>query len=291
MYNFSLIIPHKDSPELLQRCLDSVPVREDLQVIIVDDNSDDRIVDFEHFPGRSRLNSICIFDKSGKGAGHARNLALSVASGKWLIFADADDYFAPAFSEILEKYKEDSETEIVFFNYCKIKEDGAQISMPISRYIVNYQKRRFMAEKVLRYSAWAPWSRMIKRELQLKSELYFEELPFSNDMMFVLKVTSEAVKLSVVPDCVYYYYAPSSGSHTAAKFYNPEFKQLRLEVALKLWNFYRMVKYPFISPIWRTERNLGIKVDNNMRTKYGFSKIYNITDTLLYLFAKICKII
>ena len=36
---FSIIIPHKNIPSLLQRCLDSIPKRDDVQIIVVDDNS------------------------------------------------------------------------------------------------------------------------------------------------------------------------------------------------------------------------------------------------------------
>jgi glycosyltransferase involved in cell wall biosynthesis len=48
---FSIIIPHKNTPELLQRCLASIPKREDIQIIVIDDNSDNTKVDFEYFPG------------------------------------------------------------------------------------------------------------------------------------------------------------------------------------------------------------------------------------------------
>ena len=37
---FSIIIPHKDIPDLLMRCLKSIPVSEDIQVIVVDDMYD-----------------------------------------------------------------------------------------------------------------------------------------------------------------------------------------------------------------------------------------------------------
>lgn len=36
---FSIIIPHKDIPDLLMCCMRSIPVSEDIQVIVVDDNS------------------------------------------------------------------------------------------------------------------------------------------------------------------------------------------------------------------------------------------------------------
>ena len=49
MINYSIIIPHKNIPNLLQRCLDSIPNREDVQIIVVDDNSDPNIVDLISF--------------------------------------------------------------------------------------------------------------------------------------------------------------------------------------------------------------------------------------------------
>ena len=40
--NYSIIIPHHNTPDLLQRLLHSIPQRDDLEVIIVDDNGDVR---------------------------------------------------------------------------------------------------------------------------------------------------------------------------------------------------------------------------------------------------------
>lgn len=291
MYNYSFIIPHKNSPELLQRCLKSIPDRDDVQIIIVDDNSDGNVVDFTHFPGMSRRNTECIFNDAGGGAGRARNIALNKALGKWLVFADADDYFSESLASILDKYKDDEETEIVFFNYCKSRGEGEDIVMPITRYIRNYQNSRLFSEMVLRYSAWSPWSRMIKRELQVSNKLRFEELPFSNDMMFVLKATSLAQKIVADPTLAYYYYCPLSGTQTSVQFHDPNNKQLRLEGAYKLRRFYKSVGYRFISPIWRTEKSLGIKANAELKVKYGFKNYYNLCDTITYLFAKLFKIL
>jgi glycosyltransferase involved in cell wall biosynthesis len=40
MINYSFIIPHHNSPKLLERCLNSIPQRDDIEIIVVDDNSD-----------------------------------------------------------------------------------------------------------------------------------------------------------------------------------------------------------------------------------------------------------
>ena len=39
-YLYTFIIPHHNSPELLNRCLDTIPKRSDIQIIVVDDNSE-----------------------------------------------------------------------------------------------------------------------------------------------------------------------------------------------------------------------------------------------------------
>ena len=51
---FSIIIPHYDIPDLLMRCLKSIPVSEDIQVIVVDDNSPDADTYLEKYPELSR---------------------------------------------------------------------------------------------------------------------------------------------------------------------------------------------------------------------------------------------
>ena len=52
--SFSIIIPHKEIPDLLMRCLRPIPVSEDIQVIVVDDNSADADTYLDRYPELSR---------------------------------------------------------------------------------------------------------------------------------------------------------------------------------------------------------------------------------------------
>ena len=111
--NFTFIIPHKNIPSLLQRCIDSIPQREDVHIVVVDDNSDSCQVDFSHFPGLNNPFVEVIFTKEGYGAGYARNVGLKQVQSKWVLFADADDFFTPELNVFLDKYK-DSTADVVF---------------------------------------------------------------------------------------------------------------------------------------------------------------------------------
>ena len=53
--NFTIIIPHKNIPLLLSRLINSIPVREDLEIIVVDDGSDAGIVNFDNLPFKDRM--------------------------------------------------------------------------------------------------------------------------------------------------------------------------------------------------------------------------------------------
>ena len=50
-YHYSIIIPHKNTPRLLERCLCSIPTWDEIQIIIIDDNSNSESVDFSSFSG------------------------------------------------------------------------------------------------------------------------------------------------------------------------------------------------------------------------------------------------
>ena len=57
---FTIIIPHKDIPDLLMRCLKSIPVSEDIQVIVVDDNSADADTYLDKYQELSRVTTKLI---------------------------------------------------------------------------------------------------------------------------------------------------------------------------------------------------------------------------------------
>jgi len=91
MINYSIIIPHKNISQLLERCLRSIPSREDLEIIVVDDNSShEEIANIKHFQSQPDIpDFLLLLTSEGKGAGFARNRGVERAKGKWVVFADA----------------------------------------------------------------------------------------------------------------------------------------------------------------------------------------------------------
>ena len=203
--NYSIIIPHKNIPELLQRCLDSIPRREDVQVIVIDDNSDPGIVDFEKFPGLGDPFVEVIFKKKGKGAGYARNEGLVIAIGKWILFADADDYFSNNFLQYLDNYV-DSHFDLIYFGINGIdagteKENsrGKEINRLMFEAINNQEYDTY------KYGVWEPFGKIIKRSIVNDNNIKFDETMVINDMMFSLKVATLAKNIHFDANKIYTY--------------------------------------------------------------------------------------
>jgi len=208
---YSFIIPHKNYPELLTRCVDSIPEREDIQIVVVDDNSDaDKKPQIE----RQGLEIILLDAEHSKGAGRARNVGLEHAKGKWLLFADADDYYTDYLPTLLDKYADDEITDIVYLNACKFDENGIITPHITNKLITDYLANVSDSELKLRFSVWTPWSRMVKRKIVEDNHLQFDELPAGNDKMFCLFCSRYAAKMTVENNQIYWYYKPSKGSQT-----------------------------------------------------------------------------
>lgn len=187
---YSIIIPHKNIPHLLVRCLDSIQRNDNIQVIVVDDASSDENVEILKSISFNYPTFEFIFDKEGGGAGHARNIGLSRAQGVWVIFADADDFFSES-AVVCLKSIEKTDLDVVYF---KVKSVDSDTLHPTNRgdiynqLVDDYIKKIKKSELNLRYRSLVPWGKVIKRSLIVENNIYFDEIMASNDVMFTTKI-------------------------------------------------------------------------------------------------------
>lgn len=199
--NYSIIIPHKNSTELLQYCLNSIPVRDDVQVIVVDDNSDADKVDFNNFPTWKGKNYEYYLTKEGKGAGYARNVGLEHAKGKWIIFSDADDFFLPSFEKILNDNL-NSDADITFYRPKAVMlNDRKTHSNRADGYnhIINKVLKTGDTNQTLLWTS--PCSKIIRNDIV--NGIKFEEIKYANDSVFSVKTTCNANKIEVKDESFY----------------------------------------------------------------------------------------
>lgn len=244
MVNFSIIIPHKNSADLLQYCLNSIPLRDDMQVIVVDDNSDSDKVDFDHFPKWDGGNYECYFTEEGKGAGYARNVGIEHAVGKWLVFVDADDFLAEDANRIFEENK-DADADIVFFRHKAVMQEDHQIISDRVRYYNELIDEYFESheEWKLRVRPFIPWAKFIRRSLVKEYNIRFDETRYSNDCYFSTYSGIKARKIIVRND-VFYIVTESKNSLTSSFCTKPGELECRTDVFFRVVDLVNENDYP-----------------------------------------------
>ena len=123
MPEVSIITPVFNSSKFLEETIASVlnQTFTDWEWMITDDKSTDNSVEIIQKVNDSRIQLI-LSDKNG-GAGHARNLSLKQANGRFITFLDADDFWEPNFLEEMIWFMKKENTELAYSNYARCDEN------------------------------------------------------------------------------------------------------------------------------------------------------------------------
>jgi hypothetical protein len=244
MYNYSIIIPHKNIPDLLERCLNSIPRRDDTEILVVDDNSDPHKVDFANFPGLDRPDVRITFSKNGDGrwgAGVSRNRALDTAKGRWVVFVDSDDFLLPASGDLLDKYK-DSEADMVYLGNTFVDtvtlEPVTEVKIDQMDNIEDYLTTG--NDEGLRYRMNAPWGKLFRRTFLDEHGIRFSEVRCCEDMI----VSVRAGHLARVIECdrtPFYCYTWREGALSSASNRSTETMSTELGEDIKVARFLHSV--------------------------------------------------
>lgn len=237
MNNLSIIVPHYNIPTLLYRLLLSIPDREDIEVIVVDDCSTESLENVKQYIGKRR--NIRLYEAvQNFGAGKCRNYGLGKAKGRWIMFADADDYFLDGFyDEVSAHFSETA--DIVFFT--ATSEEIVTKTMGSRHVLFNDTIREWTnnqtnkkAELNIRYKTNAPWCKLIKRDLIVNNHIYFDNVRVSNDEMFSTKTAFYA---SIISTCLNPIYCVTSRPGSLTDIMSKENFMIRLKVFIRKYHF------------------------------------------------------
>ncbi|QRQ99861.1 glycosyltransferase family 2 protein [Dyadobacter sandarakinus] len=227
---YSIIVPHKNSYHLLHQLLGSIPQMEGIELIIVDDNSNEEHLTAlqNHVFGRPVK---VLFNNKPEGPGKARNMGLDVAAGKWIIFADADDYFPPDIESILLAHADDPE-DVVYFGTMSVYANTHQPAHRHLRYkkMVEDAAANPALEDALRFGFSPPWGKMIKRCIIERHGIRFGESWGAEDIIFALQLGHHAGKVKAVP-AVLYFITVTDGNQSAT--FSRQMFDCKLEGTLK----------------------------------------------------------
>lgn len=136
MYKVSIIVPMYNVENYLKDCLNSILNQtigfENLEVIIVDDNSTDKSFEIaKEFSDKYENVALLKTEKNTGVAGHARNIGLEHVHGEYIMFTDADDFYSLDACETLYNFIKEKDADFVTANYKNADEDGKEWERPI----------------------------------------------------------------------------------------------------------------------------------------------------------------
>lgn len=203
MIRFSFLIPFWNlDPWMLRRMLDSIPHREDVEILLLDNASDD--VDKAHFPGVGDANTRVIFQQERKTVGYCRNVLMEQAQGEWVIFADADDrYFTEELERLMDR-PEITDYDLIYWGLQQFFPNGTVMDDSMGYQgdgIVPMTDRRYaMAHK------YESPHKMVRRSLLMKHpDIRFDEIPIYEDVAYAVRLLLYAERVGVYPPMVYQY--------------------------------------------------------------------------------------
>lgn len=214
---FSIIVPVYNVEKFLRESLDSIVAQtfKDFEVICVNDGSTDNSSEIlkEYANKDSRIKMI---SQENQGQGVARNNAIDVAQGEYLLFVDPDDFIDSNTLEVLYNKFQETDVDIIQFDYATCKEDGTHKRVEIfkkrlkkyfnysikNNQIFNWHE---IKKKNLEKMFLVVWDKAYKRSFIKDENIKFAPNKIGEDQIFSISSIFSTDKILYVNTPFYHY--------------------------------------------------------------------------------------
>ena len=192
----SIIVPVYNTAGYLEQCVNSLlaqPIPEDdFEILLVNDGSIDQSLDVMQRFLIENPDIIEIIDTENGGQGRARNLALDVAQGDYIGFADSDDWVADDMYARLLTEAEETDADIAVCNAYSVS--GSEQTVMNAR-----------PQGTDISAAGSVWNKIFRRSLV--GNIRFPEGVWYEDFAFSAKLLLLSQKTVFLDEPLYYYRA------------------------------------------------------------------------------------
>ena len=198
--HLSVIVAAHDVEPYLERCLTSIPERDDVEVVVVDDGSTDRTAAVAAAHERVRL----VRHETARGPGAARNAGLDVATGDHVWFVDGDDWLLDGAVDAVVDRLASADIDVLLVDHVRTYPSG-RIAPSSSRAVL-----RGAPAGTFTLVEWpdlvdvlhVPWNKVVRRSLARR----FSDAPVYEDVAFTYGVLRDAARIAVLADRPAYSY-------------------------------------------------------------------------------------
>ena len=228
----SIIIPVYNMEDKLSKCLDTVvnQTYKNIEIIIINDGSKDNSLDIINDYAK-KDSRIKVINQKNSGISVARNNGLNIATGKYICFADSDDYVEYDMIEKLLHCVKENKADICVCNYYEFSNGGEKKKVEVG-YSSLFGGTLLEHPELVRDIDYAPWNKIYKHEL-------FDGISFPvntkyEDLEAILKVFSKAKKIVKCDEYLYDYYINPIGETRHQSYKNMDM----LKIAINLNDYF-----------------------------------------------------
>lgn len=258
----SIIIPVYNGEKTILRCLYSIfrtfkNCKNNIQVIVVNDGSNDRTVENIW---KADFEGIRVISKPNGGVSSARNEGIKVATGDYIWFVDSDDYLLNFKGERILEILKDNTIDMLLFGFQKnIAQNKMKLVCNKRNLILQHNMFIKKFSNIFCENEFnVPWNRIVKRSIITEHQIQFNpQIKVGEDAIFNCKVVPYLHKVVVLnwPLYVYnLYYSKERKLYMSFLKSNLSKLNLSLEKMVKrekideafLWNEYERINYTLL---------------------------------------------
>lgn len=228
MTMISVVVPVYKAENFLSNCIKSIlnQTYRDLEVILVDDGSPDSsgqiCEEYAEKDGR-----IKVIHQKNAGAAAARNCGLKAATGKYIAFADSDDWIDQDMYEKMVEAAEAQNCDLVVCDCLKESGAGSQVythELPGGFYDRDAMAAQYLPQLLMPNTMEYPVTisnclLLIRREVIAENQISFPAgMRFSEDLLFGSEVGYFSQSMTYLKGYTPYHYRQNPDSVTHAEF-------------------------------------------------------------------------
>lgn len=208
--DLSIIVPVYNSEKYLENCIMSIvnqtQVELRIEIIIIDDGSKDNSK-FICEKLKFEYSNIIYKYINNSGVSHARNEALKLANGKYVMFVDSDDELKLNALELIYSFlNEKNDLVIAGYNRVNINNGKVISKIPKSEIYVPNSFNNMIEELQPNNLLNQLWNKIFKMDIIKKYNLFFDEnKSLGEDYSFVLDYIEKCNTIVTVHEIIYNY--------------------------------------------------------------------------------------
>lgn len=211
----SIVIPAYNAAKTINRVIDGILDQYGpLEIIVVNDGSTDGTAKaLSKYKDERR---VTVITQNNAGASTARNAGIEHASGKYLMFVDSDDDFAPDFVATMVDAMEAKKVGIAI---CGHGGDGVRPILPDNTGLVNKNLPKHICSSILKNGLLYPnWNKIYINQIIKEKNIFFDEgIGYGEDLIFNLNYFKYVDSIYYIKKPLYTYIYRSGGLSAKTK--------------------------------------------------------------------------